>query len=261
MTADPSARDPDSRMPAAYIICGTPRSGSTLLCDLLAGTGAAGRPNSYFRPPSIAEFATRMGVPIAAGTEGVTFDRAYLDAVLEAGRAGTVMFGLRLMWDAVAGLSRRLDGLFPGLPTDASRFERAFGPARYLYLSREDKVAQAVSRLKAEESGLWHLHTDGSERERAAPHRPATYDSARLRAYLDEVVHDEAAWHTWFTANAIEPHNLTYEELAADPHGTLARVLSVLGLDPALAAAAEVRTAPMADAESHAWAARFRVEV
>ena len=92
----------------AYIICGTPRSGSTLLCDLLAGTAAAGRPNSYFRPPSITEFATRMGIPIAAGTEGVTFDRAYLAAVLEAGRAGTALFGLRLMWDAVADLSRRL---------------------------------------------------------------------------------------------------------------------------------------------------------
>ncbi|HMF66717.1 MAG TPA: Stf0 family sulfotransferase, partial [Phyllobacterium sp.] len=41
-------------MPAArsYVICGTPRSGSTLLCDLLESTGIAGRPASYFRSES-----------------------------------------------------------------------------------------------------------------------------------------------------------------------------------------------------------------
>ena len=245
---------------AACIICGTPRSGSTLLRDLLGGTGVAGRPHAYFRPPSIADFAAGMGVSLAQGTEGPDFDRAYLAAVLETGRAGTGMFGLMLMWDAVAGLAARLDRLFPGLPSDAARFERAFGPARYLYLSREDKVAQAVSRLKAEQSGLWHLNADGSERKLIAPRRRTTYDAAKLRAYLDEVAHDEAAWHTWFSANRIVPHRLTYEQLAADSQGVLASVLSVLGLDPSQASAAEVLTAPMADAESRAWAARFRAE-
>jgi len=37
----------------AYLICGTPRTGSTLLCDLLRATGIAGRPESYFRLPVI----------------------------------------------------------------------------------------------------------------------------------------------------------------------------------------------------------------
>ena len=50
----------------AYIICATPRSGSTLLCDMLAGSGVAGNPNSYYRPPSIAHFAAQMGVPYDA---------------------------------------------------------------------------------------------------------------------------------------------------------------------------------------------------
>ena len=40
---------------------------------------------------------------------------------------------------------------------------------RYLHLSREDKLAQAVSDLKAEQSGLWHVFTDGSERETTDP--------------------------------------------------------------------------------------------
>ena len=30
------------------LVCATPRSGSTLLCALLAGTGVAGRPQEFF---------------------------------------------------------------------------------------------------------------------------------------------------------------------------------------------------------------------
>ena len=32
----------------AYLVAATERSGSTLLCELLAGTGVAGRPEEYF---------------------------------------------------------------------------------------------------------------------------------------------------------------------------------------------------------------------
>src|SRR5687767_6906049 len=45
-------------MSKAYLVCATPRSGSTLLCEALKATGVAGRPGEYFesvvatgRPP------------------------------------------------------------------------------------------------------------------------------------------------------------------------------------------------------------------
>src|SRR4051794_39995083 len=37
-----------SAIERAYLICATPRSGSTLLCELLKATGVAGRPEEYF---------------------------------------------------------------------------------------------------------------------------------------------------------------------------------------------------------------------
>jgi LPS sulfotransferase NodH len=33
---------------SSYLVCGTPRSGTSLLCRLLAATGVAGRPEEYF---------------------------------------------------------------------------------------------------------------------------------------------------------------------------------------------------------------------
>ncbi|MGZ5376146.1 MAG: Stf0 family sulfotransferase, partial [Solirubrobacterales bacterium] len=32
----------------SYLVCATPRSGSTLLCEALKSTGVAGRPEEYF---------------------------------------------------------------------------------------------------------------------------------------------------------------------------------------------------------------------
>ena len=45
----------------AYIICGTPRTGSTLLCGLLASTKAAGNPDSFFRREIIGWWAEQWG--------------------------------------------------------------------------------------------------------------------------------------------------------------------------------------------------------
>lgn len=247
-------------MPRPYILCATPRSGSTLLCDLLKGAGVAGRPCSFYRAEDIGEWAADLGVPGADRPEGEDFDRAYLAAILREGTGGTGVFGMRLMWESLAGLSARLDRLFPGLADDRARLERAFGSVRFLHLSRADKVAQAVSRLMAEQSGLWHRHADGSERERVAPPAPPAYDAAALAAHVARLEADEAAWRDWFARHKIEPVRLRYEDLAADPRATLAAALHAIGRDLALAARAEVRTARLADERSRAWAERFRAE-
>ena len=60
--------------------------------------------------------------------------------------------------------------------TDTERFQRLFGSTLFVYLARPDKLAQAVSYLKAEQTGLWHLAPNGTELERIAPHREPAYD-------------------------------------------------------------------------------------
>jgi LPS sulfotransferase NodH len=47
----------------SYLICGTPRTGSTLLCGLLRDTGIAGRPESYFRLQGEQSWADRWHLP------------------------------------------------------------------------------------------------------------------------------------------------------------------------------------------------------
>lgn len=241
----------------ALILCASPRSGTTLFCDLLTATGVAGRPASYYRVEDIAEWAARMGV---APGEGAAFERAYLDAVVKRGTADTGTFALRLMWPSLAELTARLELVFPGLADDAARLEAAFGAPLYVHLSRRDKVAQAVSRLKAHQTGLWHMGADGTERERTAAHQAPVYDFERIAGFVAEAETADAEWNRWFARHGITPVRVSYEDVAADPRAALAEVLAALGRDPALAQGAEIRTAKMANAESRAWASRFERE-
>lgn len=195
-----------------------------------------------------------------ARTEGEAFDRAYLDAVLRQGREQSDVFGLRLMWESVAEISRRLQPLYPDASDDRTLFEAAFGQVCYLHLARRDKVAQAVSRLKAEQTGLWHVAADGSEREREKAPEPASYDRERLADLVQELQTHNAAWEHWFTQHAVTPVRISYEELAADPKTVLREILAALGLDPMIADSVEPATLKMADAESLDWTSRFRRE-
>lgn len=192
--------------------------------------------------------------------EGAEFDRPYLAAVLREGAGSTGTFGLRLMWENVEELSQRLDALYPDLPNDAARFQEAFENPLYVHLTRQDKIAQAVSRLKAEQSGLWHLSADGSERERTAPPQAPVYDADRLAALVAELNAHDAAWEDWFTQQQIKPLRLNYEAVSANPKLAIEAILSALGRDTAIAATIEAKTAKMADNESTDWAARFRRE-
>ncbi len=242
-----------------YVICATPRSGSTLLCDLLTDTGIAGRPASYFRREDLRDWAARLQVRGDPATPA--FARNYLAAVLDYGRGGLQMCGLRLMWPSLGELCTWLDGIYPGVDDDAGLLSRAFGATRYVHLSREDKVAQAASLLKADQTGLWHAEADGSERERIAPPRAAVYDAERIAGYVAELQADDAAWGRWFAANRIEPVRITYERLSREPRVVVAELLSALGLDPKRAKGLAPRTSRLADSDSRNWIARFRAEV
>ena len=244
----------------AYIICATPRSGSTLLCDLLADTGVAGHPDSFFRRQSFAEWAHYFNVSTSEWRGEHEFDQPYLAAILKEGSGGSQIFGMRLMWESVSALSKRLECIYPGMASDSARFQFAFGPVLYVHLSREDKIAQAVSRLRAEQTGLWHVSVDGTERERTKPGDRPLYDSNRLSEIVAELSQHDAAWASWFTRERIQPVRITYETLSTRPQAVLARMLSALSLDPGLAGTVEPRTSKLAGSESREWASRFRTE-
>jgi LPS sulfotransferase NodH len=245
----------------SYIICGTPRTGSTLLCDLLASTGRAGNPDSFYGRKFMPDWAAAWRLADPATMSERDYAIAYLDAAMRVGRAETPIFGLRLMRENLDELSEILDLIYPGLQSDTARFEKAFGKILYIHLFRENKLEQAISYVKAEQTGLWHIAPDGTEIERLAPPQDPHYDFARLKSEVERLEAYDAAWLGWFAAQDITPLRIGYETLSADPAASLARICQALGIPPPNRADVKPGVAKLSDATSREWSRRYAADV
>lgn len=244
----------------SYIICTSPRSGSTLLCKLLAATGVAGRPESYFHAPSIASWLEYFDLPNDDTIPQRHILRSIFQAAVDQGRNSSDIFALRLQRHSVDFFLQNLAVLHPEQPNDATRFHAAFGRILFIHLTRLDKVEQAISYLKAHQSGLWHKAADGSELERLSAPKPLVYDAQAIRQNHQDMTAFDVAWKDWFTKEQIKPLCITYEALAADPVGSLAQILETLGQNPNFATSVMPGVAKLADETCNNWAARFRRE-
>jgi trehalose 2-sulfotransferase len=244
----------------SYVICTSPRSGSTLLCKLLAATGVAGNPDSYFHRPSISDWLADLGLahdPSASDREVL---QAVFRAAISKGTLGAGVFGLRLQRHSFDLFAEILAVLYPRRPNDITRFQAAFGRTLFVHLTRRDKVAQAVSYVKARQTGLWHARPDGTELERLSPPRNPLYDAREIRTCLDEMIAHDDKWEHWFAASGIDPLRITYEGLSADPTMTLRAILARLELETEAAENVDPAVAKLADDTNRDWAARFRSE-
>jgi LPS sulfotransferase NodH len=245
-----------------YIICATPRSGSTLLCNLLASTRKTGNPNSYYhRTEIMSHWAAEWSLPGRDTMSANEFSIAYLEATIKAGRGETNVFGLRLMREYLEGLLSVLDQLFPGLPSDVHRFECAFGNVLYIHLTRENKLSQAISLVRAEQSGLWHIAPDGTEIERLGLPQDPKYDFKLIQRKLTKLEAHDAAWSEWFDQQGITPLRVEYEILSEAPAGTLIRICEALGVEVKKADAARPGVAKLANEISLDWMRRFHADL
>jgi LPS sulfotransferase NodH len=243
----------------SYFVCGTPRTGSSLLLGLLESTGVAGRPQAYFREPDEPLWAERWRVPRSADGG---FDYAeYVRAALAAGRTGNGVFGAKLMWGTLDELVARLGRVFPDLAGDgAGLLERAFGRTGFVFLSRADVVAQAVSWLRAEQTGTWYIGGKGEIGGSAGTGGPPSFDAGQIGRLIQVIGEHNAAWEAWFASAGVRPLRVSYEELDADVAGVTLGILGFLGLDVPDGQVIAPRHERQADELSARWIERYRLE-
>jgi trehalose 2-sulfotransferase len=212
-------------VPVSYLVCATPRSGSTLLCEGLKATGVAGRPEEYFeavpatgRPRTPADYLAGLDDPVARGLLGSAPPPApppysslldverYEDHVARVREWGTTpngVFGAKVMWGHV---------------TDPAALA-----SRFVWVRREDKVRQAISLWRALQTQSWR--DEGAERARSR----AVYCFSALRHLVERLTEQDAAWARYLRDKPVLA--LTYDEIAADLPLALERTLAHIGVE------------------------------
>jgi LPS sulfotransferase NodH len=240
-----------STIERAYLVCATPRSGSTLLCELLKATEVAGRPAEFFENLRATGFPRQPrqyfeGVPevqallpeVDPGTPERAFDWA---GVLRAGTTPNGVFGAKVMY-------AHLEDLWPRLAGRA--LEDVLPDLRFVRVSRADRVAQAVSLWIAIQTQHWR--DQGADRETREP----VYSFTAIRHLVGQLTADELAWDEWLAGR--EVIDVPYERLAAAPRDTVTAVLERLGIEGA--APDDARMRRQAGARSREWIERYAQE-
>lgn len=241
----------------SYIVCTSPRSGSTLLCKLLAATDKAGYPDSHFHSPSISAWLDYYEIEADAAATEYELLTTIFNAVRDRGTSLTGIFGLRLQEHSLEYFLQKLRVLYRNQSSDSERIRAAFGKTLFIHLTRRNKLDQAISYVKATQTGLWHKAPDGTELERLSAQQEPVYDADAIRHQIYKFTKMDAYWDSWFYKEKVDPLVIQYELLSEDPIGVLGKLLDQLGLDRKFARHIDLPVAKLADETSILWARCF----
>lgn len=254
--ADPVAIADEERITPtrSYLVCATPRSGSTLLCNGLESTGVAGRPREYFeelketgvpRRPREYFWGLRSTEVIRLLPQDSQLDRSseqrptwdrdeyarHLHASVREGTTPNGVFGAKLMWSYFSDFLELMRGIprFGGMG-DGSLLNAAFPELRYVFISRSDKVRQAVSLWRALQTWVWR-NQEKTATDEPMPEQRSVYSFDAIDHLLEQLRRHEDAWRGFFFRIGQRPLSLFYEEVAGDLEGSVARVLDTLRIE------------------------------
>ena len=269
----------------SYLICATPRSGSTLLSQALRDTGIAGCPEEHFevlletgRPRQPRDYFQRSNDPEVwallddpefrdvLGEYGGRYAEhparrdpswrppdfeGLLEEALRKGTTENGVLGTKIMWayfrDFVR-LARRTPGLESIHPCEVPA---AVLPnlQHFVWIRRDDTTRQAVSLWKALQTQEWRRDSEEDGGGQGLRFSFAAVDHLKLR--IDE---HNAAWQAYFERCDIEPLRIVYEELVEDYEEKTLWLLNELGIPlPEGFAVTQPKMRRQADELSEEW--------
>ena len=234
----------------SLIVAATQRSGSTLFCRDLELTGVVGTPREWLQHTALEERIRAYGL-----RPDVAYTRLVREIVeRESGVHG--VFSMKIMWDILEAFFYILRRDEPeGSVTDRVRILKDFFPnPRFIYVSRSDKIRQAVSYIKSLQSGNW-VSQQGKNPYRAELLR---FDYPDIRAALTKFENEDRFWRNFFEVNKLPFFEVIYEDFIKDREATVKKALEYLRLPCDLPPRPESNEiTPMTDDINKQWLTAF----
>ncbi|MCB8944618.1 MAG: sulfotransferase domain-containing protein [Ardenticatenaceae bacterium] len=236
----------------SYIICATPRSGSHLLCEALKNTKLAGIPDEYFithegkLPNETEHIIKRYGKKTL---------EEFRQLVFEVGSTPNGAFGISILRGDIPHILNN----YRELPqyrelTDPQLMNVLFNNPKYIWLTRQDKVRQAVSLAKAVQTDVWRQSTHEQFERKQEP----VFDFHSIDFRYNRLVEDDLEWSQFFAQQNITPFKVVYEELVNNYEQTAVAILDYLNIShPEKIEFGERRLQKQADRLSEEWVARY----
>ena len=240
----------------SYVVCSTPRTGSSLLCRALIASRVAGVPIEYLNPRDRAVLTGRWGCAPSLET--------YAIAARHWRSSSAGVFGTKVHWHDLQRACAEAAGenVVEATETDPAPtyaravLERLFPSTTYLQTVRADVNRQAVSLWLAEHTGTWSsLH--------GSPPRPGTapYSFEGILARVELIQRQSRGWARFFAENGITPLVVIYEELVSDYDATVRRALGHVGVGPSALEVPPPVTRKLADERSERLLIRFQQDL
>lgn len=226
-----------------YLIYSTKRSGSFLLCEALWNTGLAGRPKEYFTPLESLFLADEVDIA------------AYLGTVFEQGTTPNGVCGAKLIWEDIDVFleKARQTPRYRQMAT-AAILQDLLPNLHHIRITRRDKVRQAISALRAYQTGAWIWFDGDAPITVAEP----VFDFEAIEMLIETIKGHEMSLQQYFLEAGITPFDVVYEDLAHAYEATAVRVLQHLRITiPEPLVFGSRRMKRQSDALSEDWVRRY----
>jgi len=217
-----------SELRAGILVCTSPRSGSNHLAGLMASAGL-GNPLEWFGGRRLLELPGYPRDP-----------RAQLLHALTEGRSSTGVYAIKLFASQFTQLAKKVN-----LPASLPNLS-------YVRLTRDDLLGQAISWARARQTREF--------RSTEMSHIQPRYDGVAIAESLEKLLTENAAWDGWFAKNGLSFLSLTYEQVQRDPAGSLAKLASLVDVEPNWGTNLQSGLEIQRDAINEEWRKRFLSE-
>ncbi len=209
-----------------YVVCASQRVGSSFLCACLRATNVAGRLTGELLHGNARlndeKWLREMEKKSGLKWPSVEMLHFFLNRIA----TGNGIAGAKVFWAHLCKFIDQFRQLDQYRGSDTKHIlEKLFPSVQYIFLTRRDKIAQAVSYSIASRTNMWV----STEKEQKSVE--LAFDFKDIDTRYHKLLEDEKLWKDFFLTNQYEPLELIYEDYINNPDETVRMVMDFLDVE------------------------------